>query len=186
MVIFIVVLVVLCILFFIFAQLKVSNLSAAGIAFSYFQIIAVFSGYNFKWPVALKSVLSYLNFINIDINLFVPECIVSVTYGNILLIVAMKYSAMLSVPWIFALFLFIAFCLELCRTLITRIYGPFLKRIFPWPWKVQPDRNFIIVALQKIKRYIANFLATPRSFYGLLDFADKCIHTFVNLIFINR
>jgi hypothetical protein len=94
----------------------------------------------------------------------------------------MKYAATLSLPWLLGVCLFFGFCLEVLRTLITSIYGPLLKRIFPWPWRVDTDRNFIIIWLQKVKRNIADFLATPRTFYGILDFGDKCIHTFVIII----
>jgi hypothetical protein len=50
-------LVILILLFFKFAQLKISHLSSFSIAVSYYQIIAIFSTFNFKWPESLKNVL---------------------------------------------------------------------------------------------------------------------------------
>lgn len=174
MILIIIVLIVLLLLFFKFAQLKVSHLSSFSIAISYYQIIAVFSAYNFKWPQELKDLLNVLKFMNLDLDLFVPECIAQITYG-------MKYGATLALPIIFAALLIVVFILELIRTLLTNIYGSFLKKNLKLLW-TKNDNNYCTRLFSSWKRSFGDFIATPKSRRDLFEFMNQCIHTFVIII----
>jgi hypothetical protein len=55
-----------------------------------------------------------LKFLNLDLDIFVPECISVVTY-------AMKWVATLSIPIIFAVGLLIGFLLESLRSLFAKL-----------------------------------------------------------------
>jgi hypothetical protein len=167
-------LVILILIFFKFAQLKVSHLSSFSIASEYYQIIAVFSAYNFKWPSGLKTALGYLKFLNLDLDIFVPECISVITY-------AMKWAATLCIPIIFAGLLFLGFLLEVIRSLAARIWGPLVRKLFAklyhvnrQNWLTKQASLFVISSLE--------FFAAPKSFKEISEFGDKCIHTFVIII----
>eukprot|EP01080_Neovahlkampfia_damariscottae_P002882 gene2882-4725_t len=170
----IIVLFILILLFFKFAQLKVSHLSSFSIAISYYQIIAVFSAYNFKWPDALKNVLGYLKFLNLDLDIFVPECISSITYG-------MKWGATLAIPVVFAILLFLGFILEVIRSLLARIYGRLIRKMLDKFYKID-RRNWLTVNFSSTIVATIDFFADPKSIKQLGEFGDKCIHTFVIIL----
>eukprot|EP01080_Neovahlkampfia_damariscottae_P007240 gene7240-11558_t len=164
-------LVVLILLFFKFAQLKVSHLSSFSIASSYYQIIAVFSAYNFKWPAGLKNVLGYMKFLNLDLDIFVPECISVITY-------AMKWAATICLPIMFGALLFLGFLLEAARSLLAKLWGPAIRRILRRFYHVNRQnwltKQFSLTIIAGIE-----FFAAPKTMKELSEFGDKCIHTFV-------
>eukprot|EP01080_Neovahlkampfia_damariscottae_P001364 gene1364-11986_t len=164
-------LVILILLFFKFAQLKVSHLSSFSIAVSYFQIIAIFSAYNFKWPDSLKTALGYFKFLNLDLDIFVPECISIVTY-------AMKWGATVSVPLFFGVLLFVGFIFECIRSLLTRIWGKYLKKLLNRYLKVN-RQNWITKQYSLFVISTINIFAASKTLKQLKEFGDKCIHTFV-------
>jgi hypothetical protein len=174
MILVIIALVVLILIFFKFAQLKVSHLSSFSIASEYYQIIAVFSAYNFKWPTALKTVLGYMKFLNLDLDIFVPECISAITYG-------MKWGATLGIPAIFAILLFIGFILEVIRSLMARIYGKLVKRIFSRFYVIN-RQNWVTSNFTSVIVSTIDFFAAAKTIKQIGEFGDKCIHTFVIII----
>jgi hypothetical protein len=174
MILVIVGLFVLILLFFKFAQLKVSHLSSFSIAVSYYQIIAVFSAYNFRWPDALKTVLGYMKFLNLDLDIFVPECISVITY-------AMKWAATICIPIIFAALLLLGFLLEVARVLLAKLWGPLIRRIFSKLYFVN-RQNWITTQFSLLVISTIDFFARSRNMKELGDFGDKCIHTFVIVI----
>eukprot|EP01080_Neovahlkampfia_damariscottae_P007237 gene7237-11555_t len=167
-------LVILILLFFKFAQLKVSHLSSFSIAVSYYQIIAIFSAYNFKWPDALKNVLASLKFLNLDLDIFVPECISVITY-------AMKWAATICIPIIFAVGLILGFVLECVRSLFAKLWGTRIKNIMKYFYKVN-RRNWLTKYFSLFIISILDFIIEPKTTKELKEFGDKCIHTFVIVI----
>jgi hypothetical protein len=168
------VIIALVIVFFKFAQLKVAYLSSISIAVSYFQIIAVFSLYDFKWPQSLKNAIQVLQFINLNIDIVVPECISIITYG-------LKWGVTVSLPAIFGACLIAAFSLELMRSIIVVWTGPLLKP-YIMNWYRIDNRNFVTKFCTEQRRDIAMLLCNPKNGPEMKEFSDMCIHTFMIII----
>jgi hypothetical protein len=164
----------LCLLFFRFAQLKVQYLSSISISISYFQIIAIFSTYKFKWPEEFKLVLENLKFLNFDLDIFVPECTDFITYGT-------KWGLTVSLPVIFAFLLVLGFIFELVRSLLAKIWGKLVFKIFSRLYKVN-EQNWITKQFTQSIVSTIDFFSKPKSLNELKAFGDKCIHTFVIIL----
>jgi hypothetical protein len=173
-IIVVVIIIVLVIIFFKFAQLKVAYLSSVSIAVSYFQVIAIFSAYDFKWPPALQNALQTLNFINLNIDIIVPECISIITYG-------LKWGITVALPAIFLVCLILLWTLELFRSIVVVWISPIIKP-YIMNWYRIDKRNLLTKWCTEQRRDIADFICTPRSGPELKEFADKCIHTFMIII----
>ncbi|KAG2392729.1 hypothetical protein C9374_011454 [Naegleria lovaniensis] len=172
------VILVLAVLFFKFAQLKVSHLSSISIAVSYFQIIAVFTVYNFEWPQSLQQAFDTLKFFNLNLNIFVPECVAIITYG-------LKWGLTLALPVFFGALLLVAFGLECLRSAILSKL-PLIAQIRKHPkiaaWYDMTHHNFIIRVLKGMRRDLIRLFLVPRSKRELVNFGDMFIHTFIVII----
>ncbi|KAL0485770.1 10 TM domain-containing transmembrane protein [Acrasis kona] len=170
----VVVIIVLVIVFYKFAQLKMTYLSSISIAVSYFQLIAVFALSDFHWPDSLKSALSSLQFINLNLNIIVPECAITITY-------TLKWALTLSLPFIFGALLMFAFSFELLRSVVVTWTGPLIK---PWVpnWYVVDKRNFFTKFCTECRRDFIEMLTVPKTGPEIQEFADQCLHTFIVII----
>jgi hypothetical protein len=176
MVLIVIVIVILMFFVFKFAQLKVSHLSSISIAMSYYQIIAVFSAYNFKWPPELKEALGILKFLNFDLDIFVPECISEITWG-------MKWYATLALPIIFALVMIIGFLLETFRALVTRVYGPWVhEKLGDKVFKCDVGKPFYLKPFYSIFIAVMDFFFTTRTNREIWQFMDSVIHSYVIIL----
>merc|ERR1711871_1425879 len=52
------------------------NLAFVSIGWDYFQVLALFSDADIRWPDELKTLFRMLSFFNIDVDLVAPECLV--------------------------------------------------------------------------------------------------------------
>ncbi|KAL9643283.1 hypothetical protein ABK040_014739 [Willaertia magna] len=176
-IIVVVVVVIIALVLFKFAQLKVTHLSSISIAVSYFQVIAVFTVYNFTWPESLHRALDVLKFFNLNLDIFVPECIEIITYG-------LKWGLTIAMPAIFCFLLIVVFGLECLRSLIlSRV--PYLRALRMHPKVVkcyELEGNFFVRQLKILRRDIVRNLLVPRSKRELLAFGDKFIHTFIVVV----
>nr|CAG4719168.1 unnamed protein product [Naegleria fowleri] len=172
------VILILALLFFKFAQLKVSHLSSISIAVSYFQIIAVFTVYNFEWPQSLQQAFDTLKFFNLNLNIFVPECVAIINYG-------LKWGLTLALPVFFGALLLIAFGLECLRSAILSKL-PLVSKIRKHPkivsWYDTTHRHLIVRVLKSMRRDIIRLFLVPRSKRELMNFGDMFIHTFIVII----
>ena len=177
-IIVVVVVVIIALVLFKFAQLKVSHLSSISIAVSYFQIIAVFTVYNFEWPASLQQAFDTLKFFNLNLDIFVPECIQIITYG-------LKWGLTIAMPVFFAFLLVVAFGLESLRSFVLSTI-PKLKQLRIHPKILScynvDHPNVIMRMLLSFRRDTIRLFLVPRSKRELLNFGDKFIHTFIVVI----
>lgn len=73
--------------FGMFLNKRKVNLAAVTIGFDFIQILSVFSGFDFSWPVELRDVFTTLSASNLNLELVAPECSVNWTYEQKWLVV---------------------------------------------------------------------------------------------------
>jgi hypothetical protein len=52
------------------------NLAFLNIGVDYFQVVALFTGANVRWPDSLRSLLLYMRVVNFNLDVMAPECVV--------------------------------------------------------------------------------------------------------------
>uniref|UniRef100_A0A7S1GCG6 IPT/TIG domain-containing protein n=1 Tax=Bicosoecida sp. CB-2014 TaxID=1486930 RepID=A0A7S1GCG6_9STRA len=67
------------------------NLAAITIGIDFVQVLSVFSGYDFAWPVEIRSVFTTMSAANLNLELVAPECSVNWTFEQ-------KWMVVQSVP----------------------------------------------------------------------------------------
>ena len=80
------------------------NLAFLFIPVDYFQVLALFSKADIKWPPALLQILYAMQFFNINIDVATPECLLAGVFTY-----EMKFAATLILPLLTVVFLILAF-----------------------------------------------------------------------------
>ena len=88
---------------------KKFNLAFINIIVDYFQVLSLFSRIKIKWPGFIKALMEMLSFFSFNIDVASPECLVpSIEYE-------WKYYAMMVLPLICVVFIFMAWFWEVVR-----------------------------------------------------------------------
>ncbi len=88
------------------AHKKRINMSALGIGVDFLQIMSIFTSFQFKWPIELKSLFAYASATTYNDELMAPECSVS-TWSFL-----MKWWMVQALPMTFILILVVLLCVQ--------------------------------------------------------------------------
>jgi hypothetical protein len=64
------------VIFFVFSSIKITHLSSISIAFSFWQIISMFSHFDIQWPLAVSNTFTAASVTNFNTDFLSPQCII--------------------------------------------------------------------------------------------------------------
>lgn len=112
---------VVTVAFFAISSAKVSHISSISIAFSFWQIIAIFVQFNVKWPTIVSGSFTAASLTNFNVDFFSPQCIFpGMTYVT-------KWILVTLLPFYFALAFGLLYILGELRVLLTNRFGHYIK-----------------------------------------------------------
>ena len=114
-------LVLMGVVLFKLAKHATAYFASLSVAFSYFQVLAILSSFELKWPSFVRSFLTFFKVFNFNVALFNPKCAVSGGGGSPFLFV---FYGKLLVPIIaFGLFVLAIACIWSYYFVYTRVLG---------------------------------------------------------------
>jgi hypothetical protein len=179
--------------FFGFASVRISHLSSISIAFSFWQIISMFSHFDIKWPVAVSNTFVAASVANFNTDFLSPQCVLpQLTWQT-------KWIIQTVLPFMFGVAFLVLYILGELRSLLMNRIGhlvPFKYIAFYEPQqvaerqegtsKVQYLTKFflkeIVLIAKNILVWCRNaivwFLKQGLTRHQMQTFRNKCINSY--------
>ena len=120
-----------------FARKNSSMLTTTAVGFNYIQIIGILSSYQLEWPTWVQSVFDALSSVNLDLQIFKPECLASDSARAYETIWAVKLAS----PWVLWVMLFFMylFMVQYSKLVCASTWFRRSKTAGQWKTKLLPD-----------------------------------------------
>jgi hypothetical protein len=187
---------VVTVAFFAISSVKISHISSLSIAFSYYQVVAIFSQFdNVQWPFLVQGAFTVSSASNFNIDFISPQCLFpEINFQT-------KWVLTTLLPLYFLAAFFLLYIFGELRALIVNRTGRFIK--IPYlGFKEEPvladdvqytRREQINIIKQKIICFVLNMLIWIRNFlvwlikgqvtrHQMRNFFNKCINSYTALL----
>ncbi|KAG2386499.1 hypothetical protein C9374_002243 [Naegleria lovaniensis] len=139
------VMIVVVLAFLLISSIKVAHLASISIALSFFQVVAMFTKYQIKWPVAMEYSFTASSATIFNSDFINPKCIFAEMSH------VTKWYIVTLFPFYILILFIVLFILGVIRNAIVNRYGHLVKYEYWEPYRYHDDLNEAEFLMQKEK-----------------------------------
>lgn len=140
---------VITVAFFAISSAKVSHLASISIAFSFWQIIAIFAQFDVQWPAIVSNSFTVASLTNFNIDFLSPQCVfLSMNYVS-------KWIVITLLPFYFAFAFGMLYIFGEIRVFFTNRFGRYIKiKYLPFRDEDEEEDEVRKDLSEKMKKYL--------------------------------